>query len=226
MPTGVYPRKLVPRVTVVCVVCGVRKQLAPGAARQRTGRFCSQKCHGEFRSQRQALKCVVCGVSFLRRADKIVERPCCSKVCLGISRREGGARWRDPEQIREYMRAYQKKNRAELSRKDRIRRAKPERKASKLATQRRRRAGRGHISPDQWAWLKKAFDYRCACCLEKKRLELDHIVPLTRDGAHHISNAQPLCRGCNASKGAKDIDYRPEHFRLQYGFAIKEVKKR
>lgn len=33
--------------------------------------------------------------------------------------------------------------------------------------------------------------------------ELDHIVPLSKGGAHSYENTQCLCRGCNRSKGAK-----------------------
>jgi len=31
---------------------------------------------------------------------------------------------------------------------------------------------------------------------------LDHIVPVAQGGTNHASNLQPMCRPCNASKGA------------------------
>jgi len=33
--------------------------------------------------------------------------------------------------------------------------------------------------------------------------ELDHVVPISKGGAHTYDNTQCLCRGCNQSKGAK-----------------------
>jgi 5-methylcytosine-specific restriction endonuclease McrA len=35
--------------------------------------------------------------------------------------------------------------------------------------------------------------------------ELDHVVPLSRGGAHSYANTQCLCRSCNAYKGARDM---------------------
>jgi len=40
--------------------------------------------------------------------------------------------------------------------------------------------------------------------------ELDHIVPLSKGGAHAVDNFQLLCRSCNSSKGNRSsADYRP-----------------
>lgn len=39
-------------------------------------------------------------------------------------------------------------------------------------------------------------------------IEADHIVALVNGGSDDISNIQPLCRNCNADKGAQTIDYR------------------
>jgi 5-methylcytosine-specific restriction endonuclease McrA len=36
--------------------------------------------------------------------------------------------------------------------------------------------------------------------------ELDHIVPLSRGGAHSYANTQCLCRSCNGSKGAMTME--------------------
>ena len=53
----------------------------------------------------------------------------------------------------------------------------------------------------------------CAKCGHKKKLEMDHIVPVVRGGTGDISNLQPLCRSCNASKHDETIDYRTEEIK-------------
>lgn len=46
--------------------------------------------------------------------------------------------------------------------------------------------------------------HRCACCRRKRKLTVDHIVPLARGGSNRPSNIQGLCRSCNARKHALD----------------------
>ncbi len=56
---------------------------------------------------------------------------------------------------------------------------------------------------------------KCAACLCKKKLEVDHIIAVVRGGSNDPSNLQLLCRQCNASKGARDsFDWAMEHGRL------------
>lgn len=50
------------------------------------------------------------------------------------------------------------------------------------------------------------FDRACAYCLE--RLELvtwDHVVPVSRGGAHCVGNLVPACRSCNSAKNARTL---------------------
>jgi 5-methylcytosine-specific restriction endonuclease McrA len=47
-------------------------------------------------------------------------------------------------------------------------------------------------------------DHRCSYCNERSdRLELDHVIPLSRGGRHSIGNLVPACLRCNRSKHAK-----------------------
>jgi 5-methylcytosine-specific restriction endonuclease McrA len=48
----------------------------------------------------------------------------------------------------------------------------------------------------------------CLCCKQAKKLEADHVVPLSKGGSDAINNIQPLCQYCNDSKGTKTVDYR------------------
>lgn len=44
---------------------------------------------------------------------------------------------------------------------------------------------------------------QCAYCRSRDRLQVDHIHPYSKKGAHDASNFQCLCRRCNLSKAAK-----------------------
>lgn len=52
----------------------------------------------------------------------------------------------------------------------------------------------------QWENLKKHFDNECAYCGNKKELEQEHFVPVSKKGEYTINNIIPSCRSCNASK--------------------------
>jgi 5-methylcytosine-specific restriction endonuclease McrA len=51
----------------------------------------------------------------------------------------------------------------------------------------------------------------CLRCLAKEpdvQITIDHIVPISRNGANTIRNVQPLCSRCNKSKNARTVDFR------------------
>ncbi len=82
-----------------------------------------------------------------------------------------------------------------------------------VATQRRRalkRQSPGTFTRAEWKALCARYGHRCLCCGEKKRLTVDHVVPLSQGGANTIDNIQPLCGTCNQRKYTKHIDYRPK----------------
>jgi 5-methylcytosine-specific restriction endonuclease McrA len=54
----------------------------------------------------------------------------------------------------------------------------------------------------------EAYGGYCLACGSTENITADHIVPLTRGGAHSLYNLQPLCNVCNSRKGARVIDYR------------------
>ncbi len=51
-----------------------------------------------------------------------------------------------------------------------------------------------------WELIKIAFNHKCAYCGCEGELERDHIVPLSRNGTHTISNIFPACKSCNTKK--------------------------
>ena len=66
----------------------------------------------------------------------------------------------------------------------------------------------GNHTANEFEILCKEYDYRCLCCGSDNKLTEDHIVPIAKGGTNDISNLQPLCMSCNASKQDKIIDYR------------------
>ena len=105
-------------------------------------------------------------------------------------RRELARQWQEanPERKREHKRADYRRNKESY-----VKRALRRNQALRSAEQRvilDRERARIYSSP-------------CAACGNRDRIELDHIIPISRGGRHSIGNVQPLCRSCNASKGAK-----------------------
>lgn len=49
----------------------------------------------------------------------------------------------------------------------------------------------------------KALGNACFYCGSKENIEVDHLIPISRGGAHVLSNLVPACRSCNASKRDK-----------------------
>lgn len=53
-----------------------------------------------------------------------------------------------------------------------------------------------------------AYNKRCAYCycdLSSIRLHWDHVIPVSKGGAHCLSNLRPSCQTCNLSKGSKNL---------------------
>lgn len=47
-----------------------------------------------------------------------------------------------------------------------------------------------------------ADGWKCAFCRSTRKLEIDHIIPLSKGGTDDRSNLQTLCEHCNRKKGA------------------------
>jgi hypothetical protein len=82
----------------------------------------------------------------------------------------------------------------------------------KAATIRRNRIARlkgaeGSHTAEEIAKLLKKQNGLCTGCKKdiKTSYTVDHIVPLIRGGSNRIENIQLMCKSCNCSKGAKDM---------------------
>ncbi len=51
--------------------------------------------------------------------------------------------------------------------------------------------------------LNRLVSRPCAECGSVDRIEIDHIIPVSRGGTHGIGNLQPLCYKCNRSKRSR-----------------------
>lgn len=56
------------------------------------------------------------------------------------------------------------------------------------------------LSLNQWTDILSYYGHRCAYCLSKGSLSMDHVQPLSRGGTHTADNTVPACISCNASK--------------------------
>lgn len=111
--------------------------------------------------------------------------------------RERKQRWHvaNPDIHRERIQSWRKNN--------------PEKVSSQQHRRRTRKTGAGgSYTAEEFKALCEQYDNRCLACGEKKKLEFDHVIPVSKGGSSDISNGQPLCRSCNSKKGTKTIDYR------------------
>lgn len=116
----------------------------------------------------------------------------------------------NPERKRENKRRWVENNREKTREWSREwRRNNPDKKAAAKQRYRTRKtkAG-GSYTAEEFKALCKQYNNRCACCGKKKKLEFDHVVPVSKGGSSDISNGQPLCRTCNVRKMNKTTDYR------------------
>jgi 5-methylcytosine-specific restriction endonuclease McrA len=113
----------------------------------------------------------------------------------------------DPEGMREKGRAWARANR---------------KKASLRSTRyyHRKRCNGGDFTGADWEAIKEAQDFRCLRCGRREpeiKLEVDHIIPVTRGGPNLPCNLQGLCGTCNKNKNTHTTDLRPPEMRARFG---------
>ena len=62
------------------------------------------------------------------------------------------------------------------------------------------------LSPDQlWRrWVE--FDHCCAYCGTQCDLQVEHVIPISKGGEHHLGNIVPACATCNYSKRSAPVE--------------------
>ena len=110
--------------------------------------------------------------------------------------RANGKAWaaENKERIREYHRVYRTLNPEKVRIKERNHKH-----------SRRTNSAASEVTPQKWQNRLAEFGHRCAYCLSSVVLEMEHIDPVSRGGAHLMSNLVPACGPCNRSKGNRPL---------------------
>ena len=125
-------------------------------------------------------------------------------------------RQRNKDAIATKGHAYYVQNKASIADKRRqYKLANPHKVKAWLQNRRARRAAaKGAITPEQWRAILGAYRFRCAYCGKKRKLEMDHVIPLSSNGDHSIGNVVPACQKCNLQKGTRQPKKMPPVFLL------------
>jgi hypothetical protein len=115
---------------------------------------------------------------------------------------------KNAERIRAQRRDYYKRN-AQILREKTLRynyRKRASRRSSLISSIEKERRLRQHVFD--------LFSNRCAYCGTASRLELDHVMPLSKGGLDERGNLVPACKFCNTSKQARPVEtwYRSQPF--------------
>lgn len=65
--------------------------------------------------------------------------------------------------------------------------------------------GKG-VTAEQWERIVYACNSRCTYCNAEGQVTMDHIVPLSKGGAHDPTNVVPACMSCNTTKRDQDVE--------------------
>lgn len=199
-------------VVITCSVCGTSKSHRPSSAKQRSGKYCSRRCSILDRpSKRNLIKrnCAHCNSEFESWPSEA--RKYCSKACHVAANPStfNWSEWRANNVTRrlEREKEYRARNRAAINKANREWARRNPEKVKALAVVRRAAARDAHGLPEAIARMMADANGHCFYCGQKSdRLEVDHVMPVSRGGTSAADNLVASCRACNASKGAKTLD--------------------
>lgn len=159
----------------VCVTCAREFTLSPG---RKAGAKCSMCRH--IRTEKTRLA----GLESARKwraknPGRQAELSALWRAANPLANRESVRRWKEanPESVR----AHENQKRA------------------------RQRQAEGRVTASEWESVLDWFDRCCAYCGARGDLEMEHVTPLSRGGAHSADNVVPACRACNAKKYNRGI---------------------
>lgn len=162
---------------------------------------CSHVCYWDSKVRRVERPCKACGQTMICTPSG-AGRSYCSRTCASRSRRKPVEHLMD--------RQYQRERLAEegalvhprfpgcIERRRLRHRLREHNRRVQL------RASCPTLTVTEWQSLVNEYDGRCAYCGKLPDLiTLDHVIPVSRGGAHALVNVVPACLSCNARKSAK-----------------------
>lgn len=76
---------------------------------------------------------------------------------------------------------------------------------SNVLYKRRSRSG-PHFTVEEWELIVTKLKGLCGYCGKKRKLTVDHKMPLSKGGSNTIDNIMPACISCNTSKRNKTAE--------------------
>lgn len=61
-------------------------------------------------------------------------------------------------------------------------------------------ASENPLTAAEWLAILQAAKHRCHYCRKKRKLTIDHVIPLSKGGQHTRMNVVPACQPCNSQK--------------------------
>lgn len=165
-------------------------------------------CGESFESPRNAL---TCGPECKRERKRIYDRERYPTVREETIRRACDWYWENQDRKKVYDVRYRHANQDRINayRRDLYAQKMEDesyRQAMSSSSQRyiaRKRGLTGHaVRVEDMMKISRRYGGLCAYCSDLA-CEWDHVIPLSRGGAHQIGNLVPSCRTCNASKSTK-----------------------
>lgn len=204
-----------------CAKCGEQKLLTEFYPNKKRVRSACKACCAKYARERvgqpptsQPRTCIKCNK--LKPAEQ-----------FDVSRRYAGGRVRECKvcraaRVKSHWPGYYQSRRAELleaaclhwranreavNATRRIRHAKcPAKRRNENHKRRSRIGGAAGFTPHEWKALVERFGGCCAYCLrQSESLTVDHLDPISRGGAHELTNIVPACLSCNVSKGDRSL---------------------
>lgn len=172
------------------------------AHKAKTAKWCSEACRSWINnghplvSRPGTTTCVHCETVFIATSLSVRY---CSPLCR--SREYAQRSNRDPVVYYALHRAVMLQRTAAYDK------ANPERRK---ATNQRRRARKlaaptFEVTGRDWKRAMARTGGCCFYCGERKRLTVDHVLPLSQGGAHSVGNIVPACMSCNCSKRERTV---------------------
>lgn len=59
------------------------------------------------------------------------------------------------------------------------------------------------LTYSEWQETLAYFDHRCAYCRRRRKLQQEHVIPVSQGGGYTKANIIPACASCNYKKGGR-----------------------